>query len=70
MILGVPPLMYTVTWTASDESGNTASAEQTVTIVDTIPPLIAAPEDIILEAQNPNRRAGCTRYSILWEYPR
>ena len=52
------PLMYTVgttivTWTASDESGNTASAEQTVTIVDTIPPLIAAPEDIILEAQNP-----------------
>ena len=34
------PLMYTVgttivTWTASDESGNTASAEQTVTIVVT-----------------------------------
>ena len=51
------PLMYAVgttivTWTAFDESGNTASAEQTVTIVDTKPPMVTAPEDITLEAQN------------------
>ena len=53
MLQSVAIVSTIVTWTASDESGNTASAEQTVTIVDTIPPLIAAPEDIILEAQNP-----------------
>ncbi len=44
--------MTTVTWTASDTSGNTASATQKVTISDTTPPSIVAPSDITVEATN------------------
>ena len=40
----------TVTWTATDTSGNSASVTQTVTIVDTIVPSIAAPDPITVEA--------------------
>jgi len=39
----------TVTWTATDSYGNTVSATQYVTIVDTIPPTITAPPDITTE---------------------
>ena len=45
--------MTTVTWIASDTSGNTASASQIVTISDTTAPIIEAPLDIIVEATNP-----------------
>jgi len=40
----------TVTWTATDTSGNSASATQTVTIVDTTSPIITAPDSITAEA--------------------
>jgi 4-hydroxy-3-methylbut-2-enyl diphosphate reductase IspH len=40
----------TVTWTATDTSGNSASATQTVTIVDTTVPSIAAPDPVTAEA--------------------
>ena len=40
----------TVTWIATDESGNTASTNQKVTIIDTISPILQVPEDIIVEA--------------------
>ncbi|TBR11479.1 MAG: HYR domain-containing protein, partial [Candidatus Nitrosotenuis sp.] len=40
----------TVTWTATDESGNSSTATQKVTIVDTTVPSITAPSDITLEA--------------------
>ena len=40
----------TITWTAVDESGNSASATQTVTIVDTTPPELTIPEDIVISA--------------------
>jgi len=40
----------TITWTATDTSGNSASATQTVTIVDTISPSITAPGSITMEA--------------------
>ena len=36
----------TVTWTATDSTGNSSSAEQTVTVQDTTPPAIAAPPDV------------------------
>jgi len=39
-----------VRWTATDSAGNVASADQTVTIVDTTSPSIVAPADIILES--------------------
>jgi len=39
-----------VTWTAVDVSGNSASATQTVTIVDTTAPELITPEDIIISA--------------------
>ena len=40
----------TVTWTATDDFGNTATATQTVTIQDTTPPWITAPADRTAEA--------------------
>ena len=36
----------TVTWTATDGSGNTATATQVVTVVDNIAPVITAPADV------------------------
>jgi len=40
----------TITWTATDTSGNSASATQTVTIVDTTSPSITAPDSVTAEA--------------------
>ena len=40
----------TVTWTATDSSGNFSTATQTVTIIDTITPSITAPDSITAEA--------------------
>ena len=39
-----------VKWTAVDDAGNSASADQTVTIVDTTNPTIVAPSNIVLES--------------------
>ena len=41
-----------VTWTATDSSGNSASATQTITVVDTTSPVLIAPESITQEAIN------------------
>ena len=43
----------TVTYTATDASGNAASATQTVTVIDTTPPAVTVPEGIIAEATGP-----------------
>ena len=40
----------TVTWTATDSSGNSATDTQTVTVQDTTPPLVSAPLEAVLEA--------------------
>ncbi|MGH1491081.1 MAG: SdrD B-like domain-containing protein [Acidimicrobiales bacterium] len=42
----------TVTWTATDASGNQATATQTITVQDTTPPTIVAPAEIKLGADN------------------
>ena len=49
------PLYYefgetVVTWTATDSSGNSASATQTITVVDTTSPVIFVPENITVDA--------------------
>ena len=43
---------WIVTWTATDSSGNHATTDQTVTIVDTTSPSIVGPDKIILESVN------------------
>ncbi|HXV38667.1 MAG TPA: HYR domain-containing protein [Nitrosopumilaceae archaeon] len=43
-----------VTWTATDAAGNVAKATQTVTVVDTTSPVIAAPPSVTVEASNPD----------------
>jgi len=40
----------TVTWTVVDSSGNSASATQTVTVVDTTVPELTIPEDVMISA--------------------
>ena len=39
-----------VTWTATDDYGNSVSNTQSITIVDTTLPIIAAPSDLQIEA--------------------
>jgi hypothetical protein len=39
-----------VTWTAQDQAGNSATATQTVSVIDTTAPVISAPADITAEA--------------------
>jgi len=41
-----------VTWTATDSSGNSASATQSVTVLDTIPPSIIVPDDFFAIAES------------------
>ena len=54
--LGPYPVgITTVTWSATDEAGNTGEATQTVTvtevaIVDTDAPEVTAPDDVTVEA--------------------
>ncbi|MCP4284353.1 MAG: PKD domain-containing protein, partial [Gammaproteobacteria bacterium] len=45
---GFPLGTTVVTWSATDTAGNTGSATQSVTIVDTTPPLITAPAGITI----------------------
>ncbi len=51
IILGACPQEKTIqrTWTAIDDCGNTSSCTQTITIVDTTPPVIACAPDLIIE---------------------
>ena len=44
----------TVTWLVSDNSGNTVSGKQLVSVVDTIPPTIIPPQNIVFEALSTN----------------
>ena len=45
----------TVTWTVTDAAGNTATANQTVTVVDTINPSLVAPQNVEVTSTN-----GCS----------
>ena len=48
---GTFPLGETVvTWTATDSSGNSATATQTVSVVDTTAPELIIPENIIVDS--------------------
>ncbi|TND04947.1 MAG: Hyalin, partial [Gammaproteobacteria bacterium] len=48
------PGRHTITWSATDAAGNTASATQIVTVTDSTPPVLTAPADVIVEATGPS----------------
>ncbi len=48
----------TVTWTATDASGNSASDTQDITVIDTTPPVIACPGDQLYEGDTAGGYAG------------
>ena len=51
---GIFPLgTTTVTWSATDDSGNSGSAAQAVTVVDTTPPTLVAPPAVVAECTSP-----------------
>jgi HYR domain/Immunoglobulin domain/Immunoglobulin I-set domain len=41
-------------WEAADACGNTARCEQTVTLIDTTPPSLVLPEDVVVECAGPD----------------
>jgi len=43
-----PPGEHEIIWTATDQSGNTGSAIQTVSVMDTVPPVLSVPDDLVL----------------------
>ena len=53
-----PPVLpigaTTLTWTATDAAGNAATAEQRVTVQDTVPPSLSVPADVAAEAASPD----------------
>jgi hypothetical protein len=44
------PLIITRTYTAKDATGNTASASQTITVIDNTPPMVTPPAGIVVNA--------------------
>ena len=54
-----PSGVTTVTWTITDGSGNVATAIQTVTVTDTLNPIITAPSNVTVNANN-----GCVAFNV------
>ncbi|HVZ62547.1 MAG TPA: HYR domain-containing protein, partial [Candidatus Nitrosotalea sp.] len=46
-----------VTWTAIDNGGNVAKAVQKITVTDTTPPVLTAPQPVTIEAKSPDHNS-------------
>ncbi|HLF89410.1 MAG TPA: hypothetical protein VI451_10715, partial [Anaerolineales bacterium] len=57
---GASPDEFTLTrtWTATDSSGNSSSADQIITVVDITAPLLTVPADIVVTANTAGGYAG------------
>ncbi len=54
---GFPLGTTMVTWTATDSAGNSRTASQTVEVLDTRPPVVTAPADILLSVKEGTKLA-------------
>jgi hypothetical protein len=68
-VTSVPPLPaiytgvgdHTISWTATDDSGNSSTCVQTITIIDvTVPVLVGVPEDMTVECDSVPEPAAVT----------
>ncbi|MBJ7882743.1 HYR-like domain-containing protein [Gelidibacter salicanalis] len=50
--------IITRTWTATDACGNAVTGDQIINVVDTVAPVITAPEDVTLECSGLSRMSG------------
>ena len=57
-----PVGVTTITWTATDASGNSASASQTIAVRDVEAPVVVVPGDFIVNATSPN--GAVVKYSV------
>ena len=57
-----PVGVTTITWTATDASGNSASATQTITVRDVEAPVVTVPNDITVNATSPS--GAVVTYSV------
>jgi hypothetical protein len=53
----------TVTWTATDPSGNTATCIQSVTVADDIPPTLTVPANIVV-GNDPGQASAVVTYTV------
>jgi hypothetical protein len=55
---GFPVGATVVTWTATDNVGNATTSEQIVTVVDTTPPVLTVPPDVVVTARREGEAIG------------
>lgn len=70
VVPGSCPQSWTITrtWTATDACGNSTSQNQVITVVDTTPPAITCPDNIVVNAEAGTCEANVALLAAEWEF--